>query len=117
MRSLLGQTGRQLSVSPSNTNSRSAEVGTAETGICVDYCPANICSTFCYYYFFYQRCVPQPSAVIKQLKGSVNWDDGIESEMNLCVSVRVSEYFGAMCGKKKNAEADLQAETDATQWL
>lgn len=38
-------------------------------------------------------CVPQSSAVITQLKGSVNWDDGIEKEMNLCVSVRVGEYF------------------------
>lgn len=36
-------------------------------------------------------CVPQSSAVITQLKGSVNWDDGIEKEMNLCVSVRVGE--------------------------
>lgn len=31
--------------------------------------------------------------MIKQLKGSVNWDDGMENEMNLCVSVRVGEYF------------------------
>lgn len=36
-------------------------------------------------------CVPQSSAVITQLKGSVNWDDGIEKEMNLCVCVRVGE--------------------------
>lgn len=35
----------------------------------------------------------------------------------ICVSVRVGEYFGAMCAKKgKDTEADLQTETDATQW-
>ncbi len=96
---MLNQTGRQVSISPSNTTSRSAEVGTAEARICVDYCSANICSlNICF--FFCQLCVPQSSAVIKQLKGSVNWDDGIENEMNLCVSVRVGEYFGAVCGKK-----------------
>lgn len=66
-------------------------------------------------FFFHQCSVPQSSAVIKQLKGSVNWDDGIENELNLCVSVHVSEYFGAMCVREKT-EAYPQTETDVAQW-
>lgn len=62
--------------------------------------------------------------MIKQLKGSVNWDDGIENEMNLCVSVRVGEYFWGEEGKgkkrkkkkKKPRQKNPQTETDATQW-
>lgn len=71
-----------------------------------------------FFVFFLHQCsVPQSSAVIKQLKGNVNWDDGIENEMNLWVCVHVSEYFGAMCVCMGGAEAYPQTETDVTQWL
>lgn len=60
--------------------------------------------------FFYQVCVPQSSAVIKQLKGSVNWDDGIEREMNFCVSVRVGEYFWGCVWKKTPRQIGRQRQ-------
>lgn len=73
---------------------------------------AQLCSFF---FFPYQHCIPQSSAVIKHLKGSVNWDDGIENDTEY-LSVRVGEYFGP-CVEKRKEEADLQTETDVTRWL
>lgn len=67
------------------------------------------------YFFSYQHCIPQSSAVIKHLKESVNWDDGIENDTEY-LSVRVGEYFGP-CVEKRKEEADLQTETDVTRWL
>lgn len=55
-------------------------------------CPDVICSVF-----LVELCVPQSSAVIKQLTARMNLDDGLQNEMNLGASTRVCEYFWGGC--------------------
>lgn len=70
---------------------------------------AQLCSFF---FFPYQHCIPQSSAVIKHLKGSVNWDDGIENDTEY-LSVRVGEYFGPCVEKRRRRQICRQRQ----MWL
>lgn len=102
-----GKSGRFPS---SDTASRSGALWAAEPEICVDRRPTNISG---FVVIVFQHCVPQSSSVIKQLRGSVNLDDRIENDTNLCASLRVAEGFGAMKEKQKWGWA---ADQDRRDW-
>lgn len=88
----------------SNTTSRSAQVGTAKAGMCVDSTAQPISPlslSIISFPPFYQLCFPQSSAVIKQPKGSVNWDDGIGKRRWIYVRACMTVNIFSGKGKKK----------------
>lgn len=99
---MLRKTNKQLSISSSNTAQgqkcfvllRLESVSTAAQLI-----------SFVLLLLSIKHCVPQSSAVIKQLKGSVNWDDRIENDRSLYVSLRDGEYFGVVSGKRRRGRS------------